>query len=355
MAKREQKRQKKSGSGLSRFFRGLYITVFAFSLVIVVGYVAFRLWAPAPDVNDHVVFHPTSDEGPGDPNVGPAAPTSAEPSARPSAAPTVQPTPEPEEIVLHRRDGVYTCLLIGSADMGGTDTMMLGVFDTKGKTASLVSLPRDTVVRVNGKYRKLNSVQSVGGTQLLMDTVSNMLAVPVDYYVEVNTKAFKAIVDKIGGVNFDVPVNMDYDDPYQDLHIHIKKGYQKLNGNQALGVMRCRSCYANADIGRTQTQRKFLAALAKQTVTLSNVDKVPDLINILSSYVKTDMELSQMVWFATQAVGMDLDTALATAVLDGEWVSPYYELDDQKVLELVNSLGLYQEEVPSKVLNICHP
>ncbi len=346
MAKRQQVHRKKNSSGAFRFFRGLYITVFAFSLVIVVGYIAFRIWAPAPDVDDQVVFHPVADDGPGD---------TAAPSAEPTAAPSAAPSQEPDGVVFHRRDGIYTCLLIGSADMGGTDTMMLGVFDTGNKTASLISLPRDTVVRVKGENRKLNSVQSVGGTDLLVSTVSRMLAVPVDYYVEVDTYAFRAIVDKIGGVYFDVPVNMDYDDPYQDLHIHIKKGYQLLNGKQALGVMRCRSCYASADIGRTQTQRKFLTALAKQTVTLSNVDKVPDLINILSSYVTTDMQLNRMVWFATQAVGMDLDTALTTAVLPGEWISPYYELDDEGVLELINGLGLYEEELSSDVLNICHP
>ncbi len=343
MAKKKQTRQKKKRSGLSRFFRGLYITVFAVSLVIVAGYAALRIWVPAPDVDKQVIFHPVSEDGPDEP--------SPEPSAEPSAAPARG----EDGIVLNRRDGVFTCLLIGSADMGGTDTMMLGVFDTKGKTASLVSLPRDTVVRVRGRDRKLNSVQSEGGTELLMDTVYNMLAVPLDYYVEVDTYAFKAIVDEIGGVYFDVPVNMSYDDPYQNLHIHISQGYQLLYGDQALGVMRCRNCYANADIGRTQTQRKFLIALAKQTVTLSNVTKVTDLIHILNTYVESDMELSEMVWFGTQAVGMDLDTALTTGVLEGEWVSPYYELDDQKVLDLINSLGIYEEEVPPDVLHIYHP
>ncbi len=343
MAKKKQARLKKDSSGLSRFFRGLYITVFAFSLVIVVGYVAFRIWAPAPDVDDQVVFHPVTDD------------ELEDPVEEPTAAPSAEPTAEPDGVVFHRRDGVYTCMLIGSADIGGTDTMMLGVFDTKAKTASLISLPRDTVVRVKGKDRKLNSVQSVGGTKLLVETVSRMLAVPVDYYVEVDTKAFKAIVEEIGGVYFDVPVNMNYDDPTQNLHIHIKKGYQLLNGSQALGVMRCRNCYANADIGRTQTQRKFLAALVKQTVTLSNVTKVTSLINILNTYVESDMKLSDMVWFGTQAVGMDLDTALTTGVLEGEWSSPFYELDDEQVLELVNGLGIYEEELPMDVLNIYHP
>ncbi len=345
MAKWHKTKVRKRRSGGARFLRGLLIVVTAFSLVIVAGFIALHFWAP--DVDDQVVFRPdviddTDQED--DPPVESDAPDADD-----------TPAPDTDEVVLHRRDGVYTCLLIGSADMGGTDTMMLGVFDTGNKTASLLSIPRDSAVRVNGSIYKMNAVQSLGGTELLADTISSTLAVPVDFYVEVDTNAFKAIVDEIGGVYFDVPVDMNYDDPLQNLHIHISKGYQKLDGSSALGVMRCRNCYPNADIGRTETQRKFLAALVKQTITPSNVTKVTALINILNTYVDSDMKTGEMVWFATQAIGMDLDAALNTCVLDGEWVSPYYVLDGQKALETVNSLGIYEEEVPSGILNICRP
>ena len=256
--------------------------------------------------------------------------------------------------MLHRRDGVYTCLLLGVADQGGTDTIMLGVFDTQAGTASLISIPRDTVVYQNGKYRKINSTYA-GGEEAVAAAVHDLLGVPVDYWVSVNLKAFEDIVNQIGGVYFDVPVRMDYKDPYQDLVIDIQPGYQLLDGKKAVGVMRCRNCYASADIGRAATQRAFLVALAKQTITPSNVDKVTSLINTFNRYVRTTMPLNDMVWFGTQAIGMDLDSALATGSLEGEWVSPYWQLDDKAVLELVNGLGIYQEEVPARALHIVHP
>lgn len=328
---------------MGRVFWGLYMILFALSLVVVVGFAALKIFAPAPDRPDQVEFPigpAQASDAPEDPSGGVDDPGS--------------------KLVLNRRKDVYTCLLLGVADQGGSDTIMLGVFDTGAKTASLISIPRDTVVLYEGSYCKINAVYSyggggAGGVKAVRDCVSGMLAVPIDYYVTVNTRAFREIVDEIGGVDFNVPVRMDYEDPYGDLYIHIAPGYQHLNGRQAEGVVRCRSCYADADIGRAATQRAFLAALAKQTVTLSNVTKVTNLINILNTYVESDMPLNVMVYFGTQAVGMDLDTALDTGGLAGTWISPYWELEDDEVLEMVNGLKIYEEEVPAEVLNIIHP
>lgn len=323
---------------LFRLVKVLYITLVILSMMVVVSYAAFWLLVKPPQVVEEVVFPPES-----------AASSPADDQGGDGR------TEREGPLVLTRREGVYTCLLVGVADMGGSDTMMLGVFDTVDKTASLVSIPRDTLVQLGGRSSKINAAYSVGGVELVRETVSDMLGVPIDFYVSVNLSAFEAIVEEIGGVWFDVPVDMDYEDPYQDLYIHIKAGYQKLNGQQAVGVVRCRSCYPSADIGRVQTQRDFLAALVSQTVTLSNVTKVTSLINIFNTYVKSDMPLDTMVYFATQAVGMDLDDSLNSATLPGEWISPYYELEEEEVLALVNSLGIYQGQAPMEVLNICHP
>lgn len=332
-----QKKKAPKSSPLGRVLRGLYIILFALSLVVVVAFVALKVFAPAPVVDSQVTFNP-----------GPHGAAASDPPAGVSEDP--EPTPTP--LVLHRREGVYTCLLLGVADMGGTDTIMLGVFDTREKTASLVSIPRDTVVYSGGKYHKINATYE---EEEIAALVSDLMGVPVDYWMSVNLKAFESIVNQIGGVYFTVPVDMDYEDPYQDLAIHIKAGYQLLNGEQAVGVMRCRNCYPSADIGRSATQRAFLAALVKQTVTLSNASKVTSLINTFSRYVSTSMPLNDMVFFGTSAIGMDLDTALNTSGLPGEWINPYWELDDEAVLELVNSMGIYEEEVPAEVLNIAHP
>lgn len=327
-------------SALKRVLRGLYIILFALSLVVVVSFVALKLFAPAPDVPDQVIFTPNR---PVDPNK-PADPDSSESLDIPDDA-----------LRLDRREGVYTCLLLGVADVGGSDTVMLGVFDTGAKTASLISIPRDTAVMYEGRKIKVNAAYSYGGVEAVRECVSQLLAVPIDYYVSVNTKAFRAIVDEIDGVDFYVPVDMFYADPYGDLSINIKAGYQHLNGRQAEGVVRCRNCYANADIGRAATQRAFLTALVKQTVTLSNVGKVTNLINILNTYVESDMPLNYMVYFGTQAIGMDLDAGLASAVLPGIWPSvqdPYYYLYEEETLALVNGLGIYEEDVPAEVLQL---
>lgn len=335
------KRTKKSAkrSPLSRVLRGLYIILFSLSLVVVVSYVALKFFAPAPDLPTQVEFpiEPDESDAPEQPSSGVEDPNTG------------------SKLTLNRRKDVYTCLMLGVADQGGSDTIMLGVFDTANKKASLISIPRDTVVKYEGSYIKINASYSYGGVEAVRECVSKMLAVPIDYYVKVNTRAFREIVDEIGGVDFNVPVRMDYDDPYGDLYIHIAPGYQHLNGKQAEGVVRCRSCYANADIGRAATQRAFLAALAKQTITLSNVTKVTSLINILNTYVESDMPLNTMVYFGTQAVGMDLDTSLDMAGLPGKWINPFWQLEDDEILKIVNGLGIYEEQVPASVLRISHP
>ncbi len=326
MGKSPKRAAKRKSSFLPRLARGLYIVLFSLSLIIVVGFAAVNIFAPEPEVDSQVTINPNRHTDPSSPPVETDTPDNS-------------PEPASDDLVLNRRDGVFTCLLLGVADQGGTDTIMLGVFDTQAKTASLISVPRDYA----------------GGEQAVADAVHDLLGVPIDYWVSVNLKAFSSIVNQIGGVYFNVPVDMDYEDPYQDLHIHIPAGYQLLDGKKAEGVMRCRNCYASADIGRAATQRAFLVALAKQTITPSNVGNVTSLINTFSQYVRTTMPLSDMVYFATQAIGMDLDTALTTGSLEGEWISPYWQLDDQSVLALVNSLGIYQEQVPAKALHIVHP
>lgn len=334
---RSRKRRSRSRGGIFKVF-GLAVLVVC--LLAVTGYAAFHIFVPAPTVETQVTFT-----------------TQQEPDTVELSSPETDSsfTTSSNHIVLNRTEGVFTCLLTGSDDgNGNADTIMLGVFDTNNGKASLISIPRDTLVEVDGVYRKINSTYGLGGTELVRDTVSDMLGVPIDYYISVDLDAFSAIVEEIGGVWFDVPVDMNYEDPTQDLYIHLDAGYQKLDAQGAIGVVRCRSCYPTADIGRISTQRDFLAALVSQTITPSNITKVTSLIKILNQYVETDMPLDTMLYFATQAIGIDLEQALTSNTLAGAWISPYYELDDQPVWELINSLGIYKEEMPRAVFNIQH-
>ena len=320
--------QKKRTSPLVRVLKVLYIMLVIVSVIIVGTFAAYQVFIGPPDVEDQVTFPITSPQ----------------PSQDVTASQEPEATPSDDVVVYTRREGVYTCLLTGS-DEGNlrADTIMLGCFDTNNKTATLVSIPRDTLVLRNGKNSKINAVYGNGKGEAMAQAVSELLGVPVDYYVY-----------------FDVPIDMNYDDPYQDLHIHLEKGYQKLNAEQAIGVVRFRhnndgSGYPRQDLDRAETQRNFLAALVSQTVTLSNVTKVTELINILNEYVDTNMPLNDMIYFATAAIGMDLDAALKTGTLPGEWISPYYELDDEGVLELVNELlPVYTQPITEDILNIRH-
>ncbi len=342
--------QKKRSSPLLRLLKTLYIAVVVVSVLIVAGFAAYNVFVRPPDVAERVTF-PVTSPAPNSSGAPETPPGSGDPDASPSE----------DVMVFTRREGVYTCLLTGSDKSGArADTVMLGMFDVKNRTASLLSIPRDTLVNYNGKNMKINAVYGKGQGEAVAEEVSEMLGLPVDYYVSVNLKAFQAIVKTIGGVYFDVPINMNYDDPVQDLHIHLKKGYQKLNAQQAMGVVRFRhnndgTGYPGQDIGRVETQRKFLAALVKQTITVSNVTKVTELIGILNEYVTTNMPLETMIYFATAAIGMDLDASLASATLPGDWKSPYIQVDDEKALEVVNELfPIYTQPITADIMDIRH-
>jgi len=232
---------------------------------------------------------------------------------------------------------------------GGSDTNILMAVDTENDYIYGVSIPRDTKAFFNDKARKINSAYSIGGVELLAEVISQQLGIPVDYTVMVDLRGFEALVNAIGGVEFYVPVDMDYDDPYQDLSIHISKGMQRLYGEEALKVVRFRhnndgTGYGSEDIGRMQTQQDFLKAVAKQTLTVSNLDKIDDLVKIFYQFVETDLTLGNLAWLGKEAIGMGAEH-ISFSTLPGEWESPYIYLDPDATLELVNQyLNPYVED-----------
>ena len=124
------------------------------------------------------------------------------------------------------------------------------------------------------------------------------------YGLRRNAGPLPAGVDAIGGVTFDVPINMNYEDPYQNLYIHISKGVQTLSGADALKVVRFREGYATQDIGRMETQQNFLKAVAKQVLTVGNLDKIDDFVKIFQTYVETDLTVGNLAWLGKEAIGM---------------------------------------------------
>jgi LCP family protein required for cell wall assembly len=221
-----------------------------------------------------------------------------------------------------RKDDFYTFLVVGRDTGGGgnTDTILLAAYDVANQKLNVMSIPRDTMVNIPYDIKRINSVYNRAGggdegIQALYAEVSQLVGFMPDFEVVVEWEAVGQLVDAIGGVWFDVPRNMDYDDPTQNLHIHVSKGYQKLDGETAMGVVRWRHNndmsigYATGDIGRIETQQAFLKAVIEQCLKIENVTKIQEFAKIFTKNVQTDLTVGNLVWFAEQAIfhGLTMD------------------------------------------------
>ena len=254
-------------------------------------------------------------------------------------------------------------ILIAGTDEGGyrTDTMMLFTADRSSGTMSLVSIPRDTLVYCEYSVPKLNSAYGwAGGGENGMDEllkrVEEIVGFRPDGYVLVDLSCFEEMVDLMGGVTFDVPVEMHYNDPSQNLYIDLAAGEQKLDGAQAMQVVRFRSGYADADLGRVRVQRDFLTAALHQWASVKNVYKLPAAMKLLTANAKTDLSAAELAWLAESAVLCGTDD-MQTATLPGAaaWIGggSYYVLDAEQVAKLVNeTMNPYQNEVTTADLSI---
>ena len=262
-----------------------------------------------------------------------------------------------DENTLNKLPKMY-CLILGKSE-GLTDTIMLASYDPKTQEAALLSIPRDTFVgnsessaspsdKINAIYNMYSDKQK--GLEKLLEKARNLTEIDVRYYVMVDTKALRALVDEIGGVTFNVPIDMKYDDNKQGLHINLKAGVQKLNGDKAEQVVRFRhnndgstypASYGTQDIGRMKTQRAFLTALAKQTLVPSNVTKIPQFLDIAKEYVETNLDFDAIKDYVPYAVNFNTDN-LKTDKLPGvpQYINgwSFYKADEEKTREMIQEL-----------------
>lgn len=219
-------------------------------------------------------------------------------------------------------------LILGSSQ-NLTDTIMVAKYNPQTQQAYLVSIPRDTFVGTSKSYAtasdKINSIYQGKYPEKTLSAVNKLTGLDLKYYVVVDTDALKALVDSIGGVYFDVPIDMKYTDKKQGLYINLKKGYQLLDGDKAEQVVRFRhnqdgttysSEYGDNDIGRMKTQRNFLKAVMQQTLKPTNVLKIGEFIDIAQKYVKTNMPFDLIKQYVPSAVNFNTDN-LETGSLPG--------------------------------------
>ena len=171
-----------------------------------------------------------------------------------------------------------------------TDAIVVLSFDPDEHKISMISIPRDTMVRLPGHkgYDKINAAYAYGGVAMAKQTVANLLRIPIHYYALVNWQGFIEVMNIIGGVDLYVDKDMHYEDPYANLVIDIKHGYQHLDGKRSGQYVRFRSDELG-DIGRVQRQQKFLKALGLQMFSVENITKIPSIISTIQKYVETDM------------------------------------------------------------------
>ena len=210
-----------------------------------------------------------------------------------------------------KSEDYYTVLVLGRDTGGGgnTDTMLLASYDVTNQKATVMSIPRDTMVNVNWDVKKINSVynmygQGDKGIAALYKEVSQLVGFEPDYQVIVEWEAVGKLVDAIGGVYFDVPYEMNYHDPYQDLVIEQSKGYRLLDGDDAMQVIRWRKNDGGngiGDSGRMEIQQDFLKAVIKEMMKPKNVLNIGKISKVFQENVETDLSFQNILWFGQQA------------------------------------------------------
>ncbi|MBE6622147.1 MAG: LytR family transcriptional regulator [Ruminococcaceae bacterium] len=237
-----------------------------------------------------------------------------------------------------------TVLILGKDAVGSnTDVMLLCRLDGKGGKATVLQLPRDTVTAYDGRLVKLNSLYGRLLSACRKETkknpeqkaltrltalLSEHLGVAIDEYVLMDLKAFRETVDAIGGVPMEVPCDLDYDDPEQGLHIHLKKGNQVLDGAMAEQFIRYRAGYVRADLGRVDAQKLFLAAFIKRVQEGLTLPTILSVGETMLTHTVTSLGVEELPGVAATALSIPL-SAIRMMTAPGEITSTgrYYVLN----------------------------
>ena len=233
------------------------------------------------------------------------------------------------------------------------DTIMLCGYHPQNQEAFMISIPRDTFVgenknkakgsdKINSHYKK--------GIENITEKVEELTNLQIDNYVVVKTSMLVKIVDLIGGVEFDVPIDMKYDDPSQNLHINLKAGTQTIDGNKAEQLLRFRhnndgtsypSEYGNNDLGRMRTQREFIKAVVKQSIDSKNIFKLKELVEAIFDNLETNLDKNKIISYIPYALNINMDNIKMEQLpgepkrTNGVWV---YLHDEEKTEELITTI-----------------
>lgn len=229
-----------------------------------------------------------------------------------------------------------------------SDTIMVVNVDPRTRTVKAISIPRDSKVFLpdNKGVSKINSAHAIGGVNLVKKTLKETFGIKIDHYIIIHDDAVEHIVDALGGIPIYVEKPMKYHDWAGHLHIDLNKGENVLNGKQAVGYLRYRKD-GLGDIGRTQRQQWFLRSFFEKIKSLDTITKIPEVLNICKTYIKTDMSIYELSQYAGFLNGVD-ENKIEIATLPGApnqkgYIS-YWILDPQKTQEVIDRI-IYRDKV----------
>ena len=184
-------------------------------------------------------------------------------------------------------------------DVGRSDTLMVATLDPDKNQAALLSIPRDTRVKIKGHgYDKINAAYAYGDRKLSQQTVEGLLGIKIDHYIVIDIHGFTKIIDALGGVDIDVEKRMYYEDPWDDdggLYIDLQPGMQHMDGKTAVTYVRYRD--EEGDIGRIRRQQKFMKAVMDKLVSPAIIPRLPSMVSAMYDAVETDMSISELLSF----------------------------------------------------------
>lgn len=264
---------------------------------------------------------------------------------------------------LENLDTIHILVLGISEDLDSrlTDTIMVCSYNPKTQRTSMLSIPRDTFIgksksKATG-YDKINAVYASRGPEGTLKLVEEITGMTIPYYAVINNQVVIDLVNDIGGVYFDVPIKMNYDDKTQNLHIHLEKGYQKLDGDHAEQLLRFRhnnngssysAEYGDNDFGRMKTQREFMMAVAKQALSLKNITHIKTIMTTIFENVETNLTLDNIFPYVPWAVSFDTANISSNQVVGTpqEYNKlSFFSYDEEKTAEIVKEMTNYVEGI----------
>lgn len=236
------------------------------------------------------------------------------------------------------------------ADNARSDTIMIVNVNPKTKGVNIISIPRDTYADIRGyKKQKINHSFKYGGSELTLDTVNNLLGTNIKYYMTIDYRFVEDVVDKLGGITVDVPIDMKYEDPTADppLKIDIGAGTQNLNGHDAIGFLRFRKGYKDADLGRVKAQQQFMSALLNKIKDPKSMVRLPLLIGPYLSYSENNIPIKKLAEVGISMKGISSEN-INTNTLPGvpkymNGVS-YFIMDEKKANVMLKNNGFIDKE-----------